>query len=552
MPHPQRLWHLSMTKTVKSFLLIGRYITPNTLKPGGIGSFKITQSPPKGLSKKITDVYVNVQSDEYAMVIPIPTTVEKTNITLPESHVRSQDSFPRLEQIATWSTFGSGKGQLKHPASIDNDKDGQRFYIADLDNNRVQVLGKDGNFINEWGSLGKGNGQFNNPGSIAVDDKHNIVFVADIINNRIEKFDLEGNFIAQWGSLGKRDSQFDHPGDIALDTDEEILYVTDIYNNRIQAFYYDGNFITKWGSAGTADGQFNRPAGITIDPDLGKVYVSDTANNRIQVFDTDGNFIKKWGSLGTGNGQFARPDGIFFEQMEKAIYVADRQNHKIQVFDAEGRFVNQWIVSDAKSDKTIKPRDVAMDSSGQIYVVDKENNNIQVYKSTGELTAITSPHSSSIIQTSNEQPSSTSTYTNPIMLIKFSYPGNWKFTDSNDKLTVRFAPTDGLLSFQVKAVKVPDSNFSLSEYISKYLNLLRESSQTVSINETEKIPILGSDGFSLLYNKEIDKNRYSVLQDFAASDSMLYVFTFTAPTDKFYNSLTLIKKMIDSSQLLPN
>ena len=127
------------------------YITPNTLKPGGIGSFKITQSPPKGLSKKITDVYVNVQSDEYAMVIPIPTTVEKTNITLPESHVRSQDSFPRLEQIATWSKFGSGKGSLNIPASIDNDKDGQRFSIADLDNNRVQVLGKDGNFINEWG-----------------------------------------------------------------------------------------------------------------------------------------------------------------------------------------------------------------------------------------------------------------------------------------------------------------------------------------------------------------------------------------------------------------
>jgi DNA-binding beta-propeller fold protein YncE len=299
-----------------------------------------------------------------------------TNSFTTESNPSILSESKSYKLVSKWGGFGKGLGQFNHPASIDSDPNGQRFYIADLDNNRVQVLHSGGSFITEWGTLGKGDGQFNNPGSIAVDDENKIVFVADIKNNRIEKFDIQGKYIDQWGTLGKGDGQFDHPGDIALDPKEEILYVTDIYNNRIQAFYYDGNFITKWGSFGTGEGQFNRPAGITIDPDNNLVYISDTVNNRIQVFDSDGNFIAKWGSA---NGQFNRPDGIRFEPTDKLIYVADRKNHGIQVFDSEGTFLTKWTFSNIQSERQIKPRDVTMDSSGQIYVVDKENNNVLVY-----------------------------------------------------------------------------------------------------------------------------------------------------------------------------
>ncbi len=54
-------------------------------------------------------------------------------------------------------------------------------------------------------------------------------------------------------------------------------------------------------------------------------------------------------------------------------------NHRIQVFGDQGVFVNKWVMSDSQSGNTVKPRDVTMDSSGQIYVVDKENNNVLVY-----------------------------------------------------------------------------------------------------------------------------------------------------------------------------
>lgn len=275
-------------------------------------------------------------------------------------------------------TFGSGPGQFNHPASIAADPNGQRFYISDLDNNRIQVVQSDGDSITSWGTLGAGKGQFDGPGAVTIDDEHKLVFVSDIKNNRVEKFDIQGKYLGQWGTLGRSEGQFDHPGDIALDPEEEKLYVTDIYNNRIQAFYYDGNFVDSWGTFGSATGQFNRPAGITINPEDNLIYVSDTANNRIQVFDTDGKFVKKWGSHGLGDGQFARPDGIFFEPTEKLIYIADRQNHRIQVFDDQGKFVAKWGVSDTTGNP-VKPRDIVIDSSGRVYVVDKVKSEIDVF-----------------------------------------------------------------------------------------------------------------------------------------------------------------------------
>ena len=115
---------------------------------------------------------------------------------------------------------------------------------------------------------------------------------------------------------------------------------------------------------------------LLFDPDNNLVYVSDTVNNRIQVFDSDGNFVAKWGS---GNSQLNRPDGIRFEPTEKLIYVTDRKNHGIQVFDSEGTVHTKGTFLDIQSERQIKPRDITIDSLGQIYVVDKENNNILVY-----------------------------------------------------------------------------------------------------------------------------------------------------------------------------
>lgn len=283
-----------------------------------------------------------------------------------------------FELVDKFGTMGSGEGEFMHPSSIDIDNKEKTLYIADLENNRIQKIGLDGEFITEWGSLGIADGQFNEPGDVAVDSTGGFVYVTDINNNRIQKFDTEGNFLAKWGTTGTGEGQFDHPGDIAVDKSGTYIYVTDIDNNRILKFDNKGNFIIEWGTLGQGDGEFNSPAGMTISQD-GTIYVSDTVNNRIQRFDEDGNFVGKWGSLGDSTGQLDRPDGITTDSDGGIVYVSDRQNKRIQIFDSEGNYLTQLESLGTLAGQFGKPRDVAVDLLNRIYVVDKDNNNIQVF-----------------------------------------------------------------------------------------------------------------------------------------------------------------------------
>jgi DNA-binding beta-propeller fold protein YncE len=60
-------------------------------------------------------------------------------------------------------------------------------------------------FVIQWGSEGLGPGQFN--GQNDVDPFKNFVYVADYDNNRIQVFDSNGTFITSWGSEGDEDGQ---------------------------------------------------------------------------------------------------------------------------------------------------------------------------------------------------------------------------------------------------------------------------------------------------------------------------------------------------------
>jgi hypothetical protein len=60
-------------------------------------------------------------------------------------------------------------------------------------------------FVTQWGTEGPGPGQFN--GQNDVDPFKNFVYVADYDNNRIQVFDSNGTFITSWRSEGDEDGQ---------------------------------------------------------------------------------------------------------------------------------------------------------------------------------------------------------------------------------------------------------------------------------------------------------------------------------------------------------
>ena len=77
---------------------------------------------------------------------------------------------------------------------------------------------KNGKFLMTWGKKGMGPGEFDVPHTLAMDSKGRL-FVADRQNNRIQIFDQNGKFIAQW-------FQFGRPSGMYIDKND-MLYVAD-------------------------------------------------------------------------------------------------------------------------------------------------------------------------------------------------------------------------------------------------------------------------------------------------------------------------------------
>jgi DNA-binding beta-propeller fold protein YncE len=62
---------------------------------------------------------------------------------------------------------------------------GRKSYVADYNNQRIQVFSANGQFQRDWGENGTGNGEFAYPQGVAVDPNSREVYVADTNNHRI-------------------------------------------------------------------------------------------------------------------------------------------------------------------------------------------------------------------------------------------------------------------------------------------------------------------------------------------------------------------------------
>lgn len=120
---------------------------------------------------------------------------------------------------------GTGHDAFDAPTEVAIAPNGD-IYVADghsggggeTGNARIMKFDRAGRFLKTWGTKGMGPGEFDEIHSLELDSR-GWLFVADRQNNRIQVFDAEGNFIDQW-------FQFGRPSGIHIDAND-VIYVAD-------------------------------------------------------------------------------------------------------------------------------------------------------------------------------------------------------------------------------------------------------------------------------------------------------------------------------------
>jgi sugar lactone lactonase YvrE len=113
-------------------------------------------------------------------------------------------------------------GRLVQPTDVATASNGDIFitegHTIGGSINRVSRWTKDGTFVKVFGKSGTGPGEFDVPHAIALDSRGRL-FIADRNNNRIQIFDQNGAFLDEW-------TQFGRPSGIAI-TKDDTIYVAD-------------------------------------------------------------------------------------------------------------------------------------------------------------------------------------------------------------------------------------------------------------------------------------------------------------------------------------
>lgn len=110
--------------------------------------------------------------------------------------------------------------------------DGSNFAIADTGSHRIVFMDPKSNVVKIWGSLGSGEGHFNNPIAIACDKKGHY-FVADMDNHRVQYLDSDGKKIKFVDFKGRVNA-------VAVDSEERVYVGTDANNGEVEVLNSNG------------------------------------------------------------------------------------------------------------------------------------------------------------------------------------------------------------------------------------------------------------------------------------------------------------------------
>ena len=162
------------------------------------------------------------------------------------------------------------------------------FYVSDgYGNSRVVKFSSSGRFIKSWGSYGNKPGQFIIPHGITI-DKNNIIYVADRQNNRVQLFDTAGNYIREL----KNDISVEQLPSITIDNANHLFAIdydptkkadSSVNGSTFFGFDTSQHATTHFGATGFSNRTSCWFHDITIDS-KGNIYVGDIIGLKVLKF----------------------------------------------------------------------------------------------------------------------------------------------------------------------------------------------------------------------------------------------------------------------------
>ena len=259
------------------------------------------------------------------------------------------------------------------------------------------------------------------PEGVTVDAAGNL-YISDTTNHRIRKVDTDGIITTVAGGgddvggdgIPATEARLSFPTGSVVDAAGNFYFSN---SNRIRKVDTDGIITTVAGGGNDTLGDgglatealLNNPYGITMDV-AGNLYIADCYNNRIRKVDTDGiiTTVAGNGTNGyTGDGGFAveaqinHPRDVAVDS-EGNLYFSDSYNHRIRKVDASGIITTIAGSSPAGSylgeyggdgglaieARLSQPYGIALDSTGNLYIADSFNNRVRKVHTNGIITTV--------------------------------------------------------------------------------------------------------------------------------------------------------------------
>jgi sugar lactone lactonase YvrE len=138
---------------------------------------------------------------------------------------------------------------------------------------RVLKFDKDGRFIKSWGGKGAGPGQFQVAHGIDIDAK-GLLWVADRENQRIQVFDQDGAFVREIKYKGLPCS---------LHIGNQYIYMVNGFAGQLLRLDLSGKVVAAMGKPGKGPGEFGEAHMIAVNQ-KDEIYVADSVNAALVKF----------------------------------------------------------------------------------------------------------------------------------------------------------------------------------------------------------------------------------------------------------------------------